>query len=236
MNIRLPFALPGGQSYLMPDMPIKDLNVLGNWNDLLGQANPVLKTPVEMVMDRTLYFCESSPFYGYVQFPTPYEKAGLGVAMEALGFAERDINGNLMAQDKYLYAMEQFFPLLGRAKRLLPDEPRYQDRLPVTVLNMAFGLSLRANTESDRYGEIRNRQKKIDKMAEELQKLGYGGYDYWQKQIALATKPTAADKRPYLTLLEPKGGLPSDSPFTNVGSARKVDWAAVIDAIGNRDN
>jgi hypothetical protein len=236
MNIRLPFALPGGQTYLMPDMPIKDLNVLGNWNDLLGQVNPVLKTPVEMVMDTKLYFGESSPFLGYVQVPTPYEKAGLGAAMETLGFAERDINGNLMAQDKYLYAMEQFFPLLGRAKRLLPDEPRYQDRLPVTVLNMAFGLSLRANTQSDKYGEIRARQKKIDQMAEDLQKLGYGGYDYWQKQVSLASKPTAADKRPYLTLLQPKGGLPSDSPFTNVASTKKVDWAAVVAALGEGNN
>jgi hypothetical protein len=231
MNIRLPFALPGGQSYVMPDMPIKDLNALGNWNDLLGMVNPVIKTPVEMVMDTKLYFGQSSPFLGYVQVPSTYEKVGLGAAMETLGFAKRDINGNLMAQDKYMYALEQFFPLMGRARRLLPDEPRYQDRLPVTVLNTLFGLSLRVNTQSDKYGEIRGRQKKIDKMAEELQKLGYGGYDYWQKQVALATKPTPTDKRPYLTLLQPKGGLPTNSPFTNVSSTKKVDWSAFANSI-----
>lgn len=236
MNIRLPFALPGGQTYLMPDMPIKDLNVLGNWNDLLGQINPILKTPVEMVMDNKLYFGKSAPFLGYVQIPDTYEKVGLGVAMEALGFAERDINGKLMAQDKHLYALEQFFPLMGRARRLLPDEPRYQDRLPVTVLNTLFGLSLRANTESDKYGEIRARQKKIDKMAESLKELGYGGYDYWEKQIALASKPTPTDKRPYLTLLQPKGGLPANSPFTNVSGNKKVDWAAIAAALGAGNN
>jgi len=232
MNIRLPFALPGGQTYLMPDMPIKDLNVLGNWNDLLGQVNPVIKTPIELMMDTKLYFGESAPFLGYVQVPDTYEKAGLGSAMEMLGFARRDSNGNLMARDKHLYAMEQFFPLLGRARRLLPDEPRYQDRLPVTVLNTLFGLSLRANTEADKYGEVKARQKKIDQMAEDLQKLGYGGYDYWQKQVALASKPSPTDKRPYLTLLQPKGGLPADSPFTNVASTKKkIDFAALAASI-----
>jgi len=236
MNIRLPFSLPGGQSYVMPDMPIKDLNVLGNWNDLLGQINPVIKTPFEMLMDNKLYFGKSAPFLGYVQVPGTYEKVGLGAAMETLGFAKRDINGNLMAQDKYMYALEQFFPLMGRARRLLPDEPRYQDRLPVTVLNTLFGLSLRVNTESDKYGEIKSRQNTIDKMAEELQKLGYGGYDYWQKQVAMSSKPAATDKRPFLTLLQPKGGLPDDSPFTNVSGKKNVDWTALAAALRNGNN
>jgi hypothetical protein len=70
-------------------------------------------------------------------------------------------------------------------------------------------------------------------LAEDLQKLGYGGYDYWQKQVAMASKPTPEDKRPYLTLLEPKGGLPADSPFTNVSTGKKkVDWAAVAASLG----
>lgn len=236
MNIRLPFSLPGGQTYILPDMPVKDLNVLGNWNDLLGQINPVIKTPVEMTMDTKLYFGESAPFLGYVQVPEIYEKAGIGTAMEILGYAKRDANGKLMAEDKHLYAMEQFFPLLGRAKRLLPDEPRYQDRLPVTVVNMLLGTSLRANTESDKYGAVRAKQEKIDKMAEELSRLGYGGYDYWKKQVALASKPTPEDKRPYLTLLQPKGGLPVDSPFTNVSSTRKVDWTALANTLKGSRN
>jgi hypothetical protein len=216
LNIRLPFSVPGGQMYLMPDMPIKDLNVIGNWNDALGMINPVIKTPVELTMDTKLYFGQSSPFQGLVQMPGYMETTGLGSAAEALGFAQRDSSGKLMIQDKYLYALEQYFPFFGRSRRLLPSEPRYQDRLPVTVLNTLFGLSIRANTVSDKSGEIYARQRKIDQMATELQKLGYGGYDYWQKQVALASKPTAADKRPYLTLLQPKGGLPAGSPFTNV--------------------
>ena len=220
LNIRLPFSIPGGQMYLMPDMPIKDLNVLGNWNDALGMINPVLKTPVELTMDRKLYFGQSAPFVGLVQLPSYMESTGLGEAAEALGFAQRSADGQLMMQDKYLYALEQFMPFLGRSRRLLPNEPRYQDRLPVTVLNTLFGLSVRANTTSDKQGEIYFRQQKIDKLAENLQKLGYGGYDYWQKQVALASKPSATDKRPYLTLLQPKGGLPSSSPFTNVSSTK----------------
>lgn len=218
LNIRLPFSIPGGQMYLLPDMPIKDLNVLGNWNDALGMINPVLKTPVELTMDTKLYFGQSAPFVGLVQLPSYMEATGLGAAAESLGFAQRSADGKLMMQDKYLYALEQFMPFLGRSRRLLPNEPKYQDRLPVTVLNTLFGLSLRANTTGDQQGEVSFRQRKVDQLATDLQKLGYGGYDYWQKQVAMASKPAATDKRPYLTLLQPKGGLPSSSPYTNVSS------------------
>ena len=228
MSIRLPFALPGGQTYLMPDMPIKDLNVLGNLNDLVGQVNPVIKTPFEMMTNRKMYFGESAPFSGLVQMPTTYEKTGLGIAMEALGLAKRDVNGNLMVEDRNLYAIEQFFPFFGRARRLLPNEPKYQDRLPITVLNTLFGLSLRTNTKADQMGELRFRQQKIDNMAQELMKLGYGGYDYWQKQIAMASKPSSTDVRPYLTLIQPKGGLPASSPFTNVSGTQQTDWSTIL--------
>jgi hypothetical protein len=162
--------------------------------------------------------------------PDVYQTAGIGAAMEALGFAKRDKDGKLLVQDKQLYALEQFMPLFGRARRLLPSEEKHQDRLPVQVVNLLFGLSLRANTKSDKAGELYKRQSELDKLAETLSDLGYGGYEYWRKQVTLASKPTSTDKRPYLTLLQPKGGLPMNSPFTNVASSG-TDWSAVSKAI-----
>lgn len=225
MSIRLPWTLPGGQMYVLPDLPIKDLNILTNYNELIGSVNPVIKTPIEMLMDTKLYFGKSQQFQGYVQMPDVYQTAGLGAAMEALGFAKRDKDGKLLVQDKQLYALEQFLPFFGRARRLLPSEEKYQDRLPVQVVNTLFGLSLRANTKSDKAGELYKRQAELDKLAEELSDLGWGGYEYWRKQVTLASKPTDADKKPYLALLQPKGGLSYNSPYTNV-SKSGTDWQA----------
>ena len=227
LSIRLPWSIPGGQMYVLPDMPIKDLNVLGNWNELLSQINPIIKTPIESVMDTKLFFGKSAPFLGKVQVPIAYNAVGLGAAMEALGFATRNEEGTLVAEDKHLYVLEQFLPFMGRARRLLPNEPKHQDRLPLTVVNTLLGLGLRANTVSDKTGEIMKRQKSVDEMAENLQKLGYGGYSYWKKQIITSRKPSATDKRPFLTLLQPKGGLNANSPYTNVNSGG-TDWAAIL--------
>jgi hypothetical protein len=52
----------------------------------------------------------------------------------------------------------------------------------------------------------------------------------------MSSKPTATDKRPFLTLLQPKGGLPDDSPFTNVSGKKNVDWTALAAALRNGNN
>ncbi len=233
LSVRLPFKLPGGMTYLMPDMPFKDLNALTNKNDVLGLISPVIKTPLEIGMfDSKMYFGKSQPFQGLVQMPAYMEKSGMGAVLGMLGKSQTDAEGKTLVDDKTLYALEQFFPFMGRARRLLPSEPRYQDRLPVTVANFLFGASMRVNTESDKSGEVYYRQAQLDKMAEQLNQLGYGGYDYMKKQVALSRKPTDADKRPYLTLMKPKGGLGSNSPYTNTaGSNSKTSISEMLKAI-----
>ena len=221
MAIRLPFSTDGGNMYVLPDLPLNSLQLIGNLDELGGQINPVIKTPIEMALDRKLYFGSSAPFReGYVQFPAAYKL--LAPAMEAAGFAVRDANGNLMARDKHLYAIEQFMPFFGRARRLLPDEEKYQDRLPTTVINFLFGAGLRTNTDADKRGEILYRQQVVDQIAKDLKSLNWGGYEQWTKQVAVSRKPTEQDKRPYLSLLEPKGGLPNDTPYTSVPSKPSV--------------
>jgi hypothetical protein len=122
---------------------------------------------------------------------------------------------------------------MGRARRLLPTEPRYQDRLPTTIIDFLFGAGLRTNTQSDIRGELTARQKRVDAIASNLQKLGYGGYQTWTKQVATSRKPTSADKRPYLTLIQPKGGLGKDSPYTNVAGKKKSAAQALSDALAS---
>lgn len=232
MSIRLPFALGGGQNYLMPDLPVHTLTMLTNPREVLGAVNPLIKMPLELRYNSKVYFGDSSPFQGLVQAPWWMTKTGLHRVLEAAGFAKRSTDGKLLVDDKVLYAMEQTMPLLGRARRLAPTEERYQDRMATTYLNFLFGASMRTNTESDQRGEVYFRQKKLDAMADELNTLGYGGYQKWTKQVVTRRKPTANDKRPYLTLIAPKGGLGADSPYGNVSMGNRKSAAEVLAELG----
>jgi hypothetical protein len=75
---------------------------------------------------------------------------------------------------------------------------------------------------SDRSSEVYFRQRSVDQIAKDLNSLGYGGYTYWDKRVETSRKPGPNDKRPYLTLNQPKGGLGFGSAYTNVRSSSKL--------------
>jgi hypothetical protein len=223
LNIRLPFTNKDGQMYILPDLPFTSLNMFTNADEIAGQINPVIKTPVEMLMNRKMYFGKSVPFKeGYVQMPDILTKTGIARVMGLTGLAEKDENGNFMTRDKTLYAVEQFLPFFGRMRRLLPSEKKYDERAATTWINFLFGAGLRTNTMTDRTSEVYFRQRSVDQIAKDLNSLGYGGYTYWDKRVETSRKPGPNDKRPYLTLNQPKGGLGFDSPYTNVRSSSKL--------------
>lgn len=228
LNIRLPFTNKDGQMYIMPDLPFTSLNIFTNADELAGQINPVLKTPVEMMMDRKMYFGKSAPFKeGYVQMPDILTKTGIAQVMGVVGLAEQDKQGNYMTRDKTLYAAEQFLPFFGRMRRLLPSEKKYDERAATTWINFLFGTGLRTNTMTDKSSEVYFRQRSVDQIAKDLNSLGYGGYTYWNKRVETSRKPKDTDKRPYLTLNQPKGGLPYNSPYTNVRGSNTQLAAAI---------
>jgi hypothetical protein len=154
--------------------------------------------------------------------PDVLTKTGIAQVMGAAGLAERDNNGNFMTRDKTLYAVEQFLPFFGRMRRLLPSEKKYDERAATTWINFLFGTGLRTNTMTDRSSEIYYRQRSVDQIAKDLNSLGYGGYTYWNKRVETSRKPGPNDKRPYLTLNQPKGGLGANSAYTNVRSSSKL--------------
>ncbi len=228
LNIRLPFSNKDGQMYVLPDLPFTSLNMFTNVDELAGQINPVIKTPVEMLMDRKMYFGKSAPFKeGYVQMPDILTKTGIAQVMGLTGLAEKDKSGNFMTRDKTLYAVEQFLPFFGRMRRLLPSEKKYDERAATTWINFLFGTGLRTNTMTDKSSELYFRQRSVDQIAKDLNSLGYGGYTYWNKRVETSRKPGENDKRPYLTLNQPKGGLGFNSPYTNVRSANKLSPEAL---------
>ena len=236
LNIRLPFSNKDGQMYILPDLPFTSLNMFTNADELAGQINPVIKTPIELLMNRKMYFGKSVPFKeGYVQMPDALTKTGIAQVMGLVGLAEQDIDGNYLTRDSTLYAAEQFLPFFGRMRRLLPSEKKYDERAATTWINFLFGTGLRTNTMTDRTSEIYYRQRSVDQIAKDLNSLGYGGYTYWDKRVETSRKPKDTDKRPYLTLNQPKGGLPYNSPYTNVrGSNTQV--AAALARLSRSEN
>jgi hypothetical protein len=215
-NIRLPLSLGEGTTYLMPDLPVRTLTELTDPREALGNINPLIKSPIEWQLNSKLYFGDSSPFLGLVQMPEIFKITGIGKALQLAGLAQSTKDGQLLIDDKALYAIEQFFPYFGKARRLLPTEKRFQDRLPTTIIDFLFGAGLRTVTEADQLGELSNRAKKVDEIAATQNRLGYGGYDIKEKTVPLAYKPSKDDPKPILMLVPPKGGLNKENPYTSI--------------------
>ena len=214
LNIRMPFKNPmGEQMYIMPQLPPTDLLNLTNPRSFLGMVNPAIKVPAESVTQKKLY--NDVPFKeGMVPVPSAWNKLGIGKIMEMAGRATTDKDGNIVAKDSDIYAVESFIPLLGRARRLFPSdsqesEEKYSNRVTLSWANMVFGLGFTANTQSDKSGELYRRTKSVDSLNKKLSTMGYGGYKTLTKDVATRSKPVKGEKSPYLIVAQPsraKGG------------------------------
>ena len=177
MGMRLGNVTRGGdQVYLMPDLPMKDLQMLsGNPDRLWGQMNPLIKAPIERQSGVQLW--NGVPFRdGYQLAPSWANTPGLSGALEGLGIARRDADGDLMMRDKDIVPMEAILPLLGRMRRAVPNEEKYQDRWWTSMASMLFGVAVRSNTEQDQIGELRRQERKLDALAQDYRSLGKPSY------------------------------------------------------------
>jgi hypothetical protein len=155
----------------MPDLPFTKLNQLEP-KDIASQLTPVIKTPLELSRGKS--FFSDIPFKeGYVPVPEAWNKMGVGAALAAIGKAKKGADGRYYATDKTLYSAEQAMPLLGRTRRLLPSEEKYQQRSTATWASFVFGIGSRANTEKDKEGELFRRAKEVEAMAKDLKDLQF---------------------------------------------------------------
>ncbi len=181
MGIRMPFKIGGSRAYVMPDLPFRDLNrylkEMENPGDVKGLAKgtlrafgesamPPFKVPIEMWAGKQVF--ADIPLTGrYQQLPAIYDFPMAREALGLLGLAEKADNGRWVARDSSLYAMDSFFPLLGRARRLFPNEESKQEALITTWFNTIGGTGLRANTPRLRRNEIYRRNRVYADMIQE---------------------------------------------------------------------
>jgi hypothetical protein len=167
-----------GQSMWMPDLPINaiDKYIAGSpgdsVRDSLSQLSPILKTPLEAWKGKQ-FFKDIPLSDDQKELPLPYKLIpGLEQALSAAGIAHKSADGHMVVKDRYLYFLDQFVPLLGRARRLAPSEQKFQQRMLASWLSF-MGLGIRANTKAEQEKEIWRRFYAGKNSLDSAQELGY---------------------------------------------------------------
>ena len=70
------------------------------------------------------------------------------------GKAQKNAAGEWKMRDQDIYVFEQIMPIIGRARRLVPNENDKQERLITTYASFLFGLGLRTNTPQAKRGQM----------------------------------------------------------------------------------
>ncbi len=153
LGFQLPFSVGGSQVYSVPDIPFQDLlrfdPTAEGFDDTLGHVlsslTPVLKVPAEYWAGRQ--FFKNIPYTGrYQQVPAAMNIPGLLPALGAIGWAEKNSKGEWRMTDRNIAVVDGMMPYIGRLRRMIPNETRYQERYIQTLVSTLGGLNFRINT------------------------------------------------------------------------------------------
>ena len=160
-GIQLPFSIGGSTAYTVPDIPFQDLlrfdptqegfdDVLGN---VLSSMSPILKVPLEYNAGKQ--FFKDIPYTGrYQQVPVAWNAIpGLMPALGAINWAEKNSKGEWKMMDSRIAVMDNFMPFIGRLRRMIPNETRYQERYIQTLVSTLGGINIRINTPFEQHQE-----------------------------------------------------------------------------------
>lgn len=170
-GMQTPFKIGGSRVYATPDLPfIQGVAKPIDPGQLLSSVSPLLKTPAELWAGKQ--FFSDIPFKKGL-YPAPKTWAPIMPVLGMLGRAQKGRDGGWLMSDKDSYTVEQFLPLLGRTRRLVPNEKRYQSRVVTTWASFLFGAGLRSNTPQAQWGELRRRTDNASALLRGLQDTGY---------------------------------------------------------------
>lgn len=177
LAIRTPFKSGSNPVYFTPDLPFRDITEVADPFRAIGQLNPLIKTPLEAAAGKQ--FFTDVPFTNRL---TPVPKSPLWepiaqvlrVANGKFGLPkiERGKGGTLLISDKDAYKIEQFLPLLGRMRRLVPSEERYQTRATTSWVSFVFGLGGRTLDPASQFGEVNRQVQALKALKRRREELG----------------------------------------------------------------
>jgi hypothetical protein len=165
----------GNNMFFMPDMPQyrigEQLEEFGDPARLLSYVNPGIRAPLEAIGNRQLY--NGQPFNST---PQPIDMSVLsgpiGNLMETFGMAERNAQGEVVADPRWTYMMRNMVPPLAQGERLLPAGEANKQRVDSSRLAY-FGIPLREVTPAMQEAEKKRRQREMDAIAKRAKDLGY---------------------------------------------------------------
>lgn len=209
-NVRMPFTTGSGDRvYMMPALPSTDLTRFASEPiSVLSNLNPLIKVPIEARTQTRLY--NQVPYKeGKVPIPTAWNYLGVGLALSLIGRAELNKEGQLVASDSDLGAIESYIPILSRARRLFPSdsaesEDKYTRRVAWSWINAIAGLGLTAVTPEDKSIEMWRRSKEVDKINKQLSTMGFGGFRELSREVPVSRAPKPGERRPAVIVSQRK--------------------------------
>lgn len=174
LGIHLPFKSQGGDNYLLPDLPFRDLARTADPGQLLSQMNPLIKTPLEVKSGKQ-FFNDAPIKKNFQEVPAAFRAIpGLVPALKVFGKVRTGANGKPMVRGTDLYILEQTMPIFGRARRLFPSEEKYNQRTATSWLGFVFGAGVRTNTDTEQRNELLHRLATLDSKWKDMTDLNGG--------------------------------------------------------------
>ena len=178
LGIRLPFEWGGGRVYTLPDLPFKDLkrfteSPTAPFRGLAEGAVPFVKLPVEIWSGKQIF--GDIPFSGrYQQAPNSYGKIpGLMPILGMMGKAKQNKQGEWKMRDRDIHLFDSFSPLLGRVRRLFPNEESKQRRVLTSWLSFLFGGGIRINDPQSKKSAWYRTQDQLNKDLQDMQDIEF---------------------------------------------------------------
>lgn len=172
--------------FLIPDLPsiraVGDVGRLANPLDgrWMGDLNPLLKLPMEQAFGKQAF--SGVPFrdsYGETvdgqrvgrEAPLWAQIPGIQQVLEGLGQVKQNASGQTVMTDRSQYMLESLMPFLGQQNRVVPNQPKQEDRQLQNLLSF-LGVGYRENNASTRQGELYRRKLAAEKAAKQRKELG----------------------------------------------------------------
>jgi len=162
MGMALPWktsGFSGGRIYAVPDTPFRQLfqftkEPTSPAREVSGSIFPWFKTPIEIWSKKQLF--ADIPFSGrYQQVPNVFSVTpGLMDILGAAGKAKKNARGEWKMRDHDIYLVEQFSPILGRARRQFPNEKAKERRMWMTWVSFLTGGGFRVNDSAERRNQL----------------------------------------------------------------------------------
>jgi hypothetical protein len=75
-------------------------------------------------------------------------------------------------REKDAYVVGQYIPFLNQARRLVPSEAKYQNRVASQYASYLTGVTTRANTPQDQEAEVYRRTRALESTVDDLRSMG----------------------------------------------------------------